>query len=144
MTVLSCEAGLRGNPRLAEPSCKLTYEKENTMFINIDSEKGITSSEKLTFENAMRLLGTATIAIMQGFDEDMKKQLKEEEFKELRGRVYDMYNIMAGNILDTYDPMRSPSTDLTAQAIMEAENAILDREVPDKKEETNESESDPA
>jgi hypothetical protein len=40
--------------------------------------------------------------------------------------------------------MRSPSTDLTAQAIMEAENAILDREVPDKKEETNESESDPA
>ena len=114
------------------------------MFINIDSEKGITSSEKLTFENAMRLLGTATLAIMQGLDEDMKKRLNEEEFKELRGRVYDMYNIMAGNILDTYDPMRSPSTDLTAQAIMEAENAILDREVPDKKEETNESESDPA
>jgi hypothetical protein len=114
------------------------------MFINIDSEKGITSSEKLTFEDAMRLLGTATIAIMQGFDEDMRPQLNEEEFKELHGRVYDMYNIMAGNILDTYDPMRSPQTDLTAQAIMEAENAILDREVPDKKEEANESESDPA
>lgn len=118
------------------------------MFINIDSEKGITSSEKLTFENAMRLLGTATIALMQGFDEDMKAQLSEEEFKEVHGRVYDMYNIMAGNILDTYDPTRSPQTDLTAQAIMEAENAILDREVPDETAEptpeASESESDPA
>lgn len=118
------------------------------MFINIDSEKGITSSEKLTFENAMRLLGTATIALMQGFDEDMKAQLSEEEFEKVHGRVYDMYNIMAGNILDTYDPTRSPQTDLTAQAIMEAENAILDREVPEENAEptpeASESESDPA
>jgi hypothetical protein len=114
------------------------------MFINIDSEKGITSSENLTFENAMRLIGTATIAIMQGFDEDMKKQFSDEEFKEIHGRVYDMYNIMAGNILDTYDPTRSPQTDLTAQAIMEAENAILDREVPETNPEESESESDPA
>ena len=78
----------------------------------------------------------------------MKEQLSEEDFQEVRGRVYDMYNIMAGNILDTYDPTRSPQTDLTAQAIMEAENAILDREVPDQEEEptpeASESESDPA
>ena len=112
------------------------------MFITIDAEKGITSSEKLTFENAMRLLGTATLAIMQGFDADMKDRLNEEDFQEARGRVYDMYNIMAGNILDTYDPMRSPMTDLTARAIMEAENAILDREVPDKEPEG--STTDPA
>lgn len=112
------------------------------MFITIDAEKGITSSEGLTFEQAMRLIGTATIAIMEGFDEDMKQRLDEEGFQEVHGRVYDMYNIMAGNILDTYDPTRSPSTDLTAQAIMEAENAILDREVPDK--EPEESETDPA
>jgi hypothetical protein len=129
---------------LLSPHVNQPTKKENTMFINIDSEKGITSSEKLTFENAMRLLGTATIAIMQGFDEDMRKQLSEEAFNEVHGRVYDMYNIMAGNILDTYDPTRSPQTDLTAQAIMEAENAILDREVPDTEEEVSKSESDPA
>ena len=116
------------------------------MFITIDAEKGITCSEKLTFEEAMMLIGSATLQLMHDVDEHLKATAESsEEYNEAHGRIYDMYNIMAGNILDAFDSDRSPSTDLTAQAILEAENAILDREVPTvvtTSEETESSDSE--
>lgn len=100
------------------------------MFLNIDSEKGITASDKLNFEDALRLIGTATIALMDGLDKQVKETAPEDTYKEVHGRIYDMYNIMAGNILDAFDNTRSPATDLTAEAILRAENEILDEAVP--------------
>lgn len=114
------------------------------MFITIDSEKGISCSEGLAFVDAMRLIGSATLHIMNDVDENAKANAKDAgEYEETHGHIYDMYNTMAGNILDQFDHERSPATDLTAQAILEAENAILDRETTEEAapEETTE---DPA
>lgn len=101
------------------------------MYITIDSDSGkITASEHLSFEDSMRLLGTAQLTLMHGLDDYVKEQ-DPESYPEVHGHIYDLFNIMAGNILDNFDNTRSPATDLTAEAILRAENEILDERVPD-------------
>ena len=110
------------------------------MFIHIDSETGISSNEHLSFEDSLRLLGTAALSLMQGLDSFVKDK-DPEHYEIVHGHIYDTFNIMAGNILDAFDNTRSPATDLTAEAILRAENEILDEQVPtDEPEETIEIE----
>jgi hypothetical protein len=99
------------------------------MFITIDTEKGISSSERLSFEDSMRIIGTAALTLMHGLD-DYVKENDAENYESVHGHIYDTFNIMAGNILDAFEPNRSPATDLTAEAILRAENEILDEKVP--------------
>ena len=112
------------------------------MFIHIDSEKGIQCSEKLTFIEALQLIGSATLQLMNDCDANAKANAPDEKaYEEVHGRIYDLFNVIAGNVLDQFDGDRSPATDLTAQAILEAENAILDRETADvENEDTVDSE----
>lgn len=107
------------------------------MFITIDSEKGITCSEGLVFNEGMRLIGSAALHIMHDADDFAKKNARDAgEYEEIHGHIYDMFNAMAGNILDQFDGERSPNTSLTERAILEAENAILDRETATVAEES--------
>lgn len=100
------------------------------MFIHIDTEEGISTNEHLSFEDSLRLIGTAALSMMTGLD-DYVKENDAENYESVHGRIYDMFNIMAGNILDAFDSTRSPATDLTAEAILRAENEILDEKVPE-------------
>ena len=77
----------------------------------------------------MRILGTAILSLMEGLDKYVKEN-DETNYESVHGRIYDTFNIMAGNILDAFDNSRSPATDLTAEAILRAENEILDEKVP--------------
>ena len=99
------------------------------MFIRIDSETGLSSNEHLSFDDALRLIGTAALSIMEGLDKYVKEN-DTENYESVHGAIYDKFNIMAGNILDAFDSNRSPATDLTAEAILRAENEILDEQVP--------------
>jgi hypothetical protein len=101
------------------------------MFIHIDSETGISSNEHLSFEDSLRLLGTAALSLMKGLDTYVKEN-DADNYESVHGHIYDTFNIMAGNILDAFDDTRSPATDLTAEAILRAENEILDEKVPDE------------
>lgn len=98
------------------------------MFIHIDTETGISASEHLSFDDALRLIGTAALSMMEGLDKYVKEN-DAENYESVHGAVYDKFNIMAGNILDAFDNTRSPATDLTAEAILRAENEILDEQV---------------
>jgi hypothetical protein len=100
------------------------------MFIHIDSETGLSSNEHLSFDDALRLLGTAALSMMEGLDTYVKEN-DAENYERVHGAIYDKFNIMAGNILDAFDNSRSPATDLTAEAILRAENEILDEKVPE-------------
>ena len=99
------------------------------MFIHIDSESGLSSNEHLSFDDALRLIGTAALSVMEGLDNYVKEH-DAENYESVHGAIYDKFNIMAGNILDAFDSERSPATDLTAEAILRAENEILDEQVP--------------
>lgn len=116
--------------------------KANDAYINISALNGIEVSERLDITAGLRLLGTAILAIMQGAVDNAAKTFvdDDEKISLIKGGIYDMTNSMFGNILDMFDPENSPQTNLTAQAIMEAENAILDREVPDEALETMDEE----
>lgn len=99
------------------------------MFIHIDSEHGISSNEHLSFDDALRLVGTAALSLMEGLDKYVKEN-DAKNYESVHGAIYDKFNFMAGNILDAFDSTRSPATDLTAEAILRAENEILDEQVP--------------
>lgn len=99
------------------------------MYLHIDSEEGISSNEHLSFEDSLRILGTAALSLMKGLDNYVKEN-DAENYESVHGHIYDTFNIMAGNILDAFDNTRSPATDLTAEAILRAENEILDEKVP--------------
>lgn len=114
------------------------------MFIHIDSEQGLSSNEHLSFDDALRLIGTAALSIMEGLDKYVKEN-DADNYESVHGAIYDKFNIMAGNILDAFDSERSPATDLTAEAILRAENEILDEQVPElEPEETIEIEVTPS
>lgn len=112
------------------------------MFIHIDTETGISSNEHLSFEDSLRILGTTCLSLMQGLDKYVKEN-DADNYESVHGRIYDTFNIMAGNILDAFDDNRSPATDLTAEAILRAENEILDEKFPTEVEETVEIEVTP-
>ena len=102
------------------------------MFLHIDVEEGktnISASERLSFEDSLRILGTTALSLMRGLDGYVKDN-DPENYDAVHGHIYDTFNIMAGNILDAFDDTRSPATDLTAEAILRAENEILDEAVP--------------
>lgn len=62
----------------------------------------------------------------------------------LRGEIYDMVNAMAANTLDAFEPLPKNGADqLTAEAILRAENEILDGvEVEDAEEEEEETDAE--
>lgn len=66
----------------------------------------------------------------------------------LRGEIYDMVNAMASNTLDAFEPLPKNGADqLTAEAILRAENEILDEvgdgvEVEDEDEDEEVEDSD--
>ena len=114
------------------------------MFIHIDSETGISSNEHLSFEDSLRLIGTAALSLMEGLDSYVKEK-DPDNYDTVHAHIYDSFNILAGNILDAFDSTRSPATDLTAEAILRAENEILDERVPTlEPEETEEIEATPS
>jgi hypothetical protein len=53
----------------------------------------------------------------------------DPNYQEIKDDMYFMLNVAAGNLLDRFDPNPTKhfATELTAQAIMEAENKIIDR-----------------
>ena len=49
----------------------------------------------------------------------------EKQMKALKCEIYDIYNATASNVLDMFDPTVEKCTNLTAEAILKAENEIL-------------------
>ena len=80
----------------------------------------------ITFPELARALFTTLLHFMQQTSE------QGDNNPELRGELYDMVNALAGNTLDMFEPNPSNGSDkLTAEAILRAENEILDEEVQD-------------
>ena len=52
-------------------------------------------------------------------------QTDQKQVKAIKGEIYDIYNATASNVLDMFDPTAEKCTNLTAEAILKAENEIL-------------------
>lgn len=110
---------------------KLILTEENGQF-NMHTEAPI------DFQNLVQMLLTAMLgacrATMETAEEsyDANEKIQNEVDKEVflrqvKGEIYDMINFGVTNMLGEFAPEIENHPDLTAQAIMEAENAILDK-----------------
>lgn len=110
---------------------KLILTEENGQF-NMHTENPV------NFQTVTQMLLTAMLgacratveAAVADYDknEDLQKKVGKETFIEhLKGELYDMVNFGVTNMLGEFAPEIENHPDLTAQAIMEAENAILDK-----------------
>ena len=110
---------------------KLILTEENGK-VNLHTEAPI------NFQTVTQMLLTAMLgacratveAAVADYDknEDLQKKVDKETFlASFKGDIYDMINFGVTNMLGEFAPEIENHPDLTAQAIMEAENAILDK-----------------
>lgn len=114
------------------PIKMLYYRKQkevHTMkMISITEDGGLMQSEPMTAQDLSAMLLTG---ILNSFTYFVNKQESEEEKKACAEELYDMFNLQASALLERLIPDKELRPDLTAEAIMRAENEILDEAVPD-------------
>ena len=96
--------------------------------ISITEDGGLMQSEPMTAQDLSAMLLTG---ILNSFTYFVNKQESEEEKKACAEELYDMFNLQASALLERLIPDKELRPDLTAEAIMRAENEILDEAVPD-------------
>lgn len=96
--------------------------------ISITEDGGLMQSEPMTAQDLSAILLTG---ILNSFTYFVNKQESEEEKKACAEELYDMFNLQASALLERLVPDKELRPDLTAEAIMRAENEILDEAVPD-------------
>ncbi len=99
----------------------ITLHEDNTMSVNA---KGSVSYPEMTMA-----LGTAQLHAMCSTYDGIKAAYPdktEDELKTLKGHIYDIYNGQASLILDKFAPDIELHKDLTVDALLKAENELLD------------------
>jgi hypothetical protein len=100
--------------------------EDNKIFFEIKDNKVHVTYEHptLTLPDFLQVISTgvlqAMISIVAAAPEDQRTQVKEE--------LYDMYNAAASNTLNYFAPEIEMRPHLTAQAILEAEDNIINRQ----------------
>lgn len=89
--------------------------------ISITQDGMILSSEQLHVTDYINI----TLAAQLNIFNDILDNAKEEDRDEVRGELYDMYNLAASAFLKAFAPDLELRPDLTEEAIMRAENEIL-------------------
>lgn len=76
--------------------------------------------------NAQEISSIFLNGILQVFNDIVNQQETEENKKECKEELYDMFNAQASTLLEVLIPDKELRPDLTAEAILKMENEILD------------------
>lgn len=95
--------------------------------ISITQDGMMMSSEDLHVADYINI----TLAAQLNMFNDILHRAKEEDKENLRGELFDMYNLAASAFLKAFAPELELRPGLTEEAIMRAENEILDERVAD-------------
>ena len=116
-------------------------EKSNKRLINIAEEDGKVSFKlagSFTAEDVVLTCNTVILSVMNQLVNSYEKTLAEaakgpvtdqkvrEKVAELKGMLYDFYNVNASNLLAAFAPEFEKNPDLTTQAILKAENDLIE------------------
>ena len=97
--------------------------KNNKIVITIKDGTVSTNYDKpMDAGDALIALATASLAVMN----TLVSQVPEDEKEACTNAMYDAYNIVASNVLTQFAPHLELRPNLTTQAILEAENKIID------------------
>ena len=113
-----------------------------TIKLQIDTEANqltVEVSEPTTGELMMQAFCTAILNLMNKCTADFNATTEDEtERKRFKEFLYDEANANMSNVLESYAPELDAHPNLTEQAILEAENAILEKQFAEQAEQTEE------
>lgn len=89
--------------------------------ISITQDGMMLASEELHVADYINITLTAQLNMFN----DIVHKTKEEDKENVRGELYDMYNLAASAFLKAFAPELELRPDLTEEAILRAENEIL-------------------
>lgn len=92
--------------------------------ISLTDQGAFISSEPLNPEDYINL----TLSAQLNFFEEIVASAPEDKQEEVTEFLYDMYNLAASAFLETFAPEIELRPDLTVEAILEAENQLLDQQ----------------
>lgn len=125
-------------------------ENSKRRLINIAEEDGKVSFKlagSFTAEDVILVCNTVILSAMNQLVGNYEKALAEaakgpvtdqkwgEKVAELKGMLYDFYNVNAANLLSAFAPEFEKNPDLTTQAILKAENDLIEEKYDELKKE---------
>lgn len=125
-------------------------ENSKRRLINIAEEDGKVSFKlagAFTAEDVILVCNTVILSAMNQLVGNYEKALAEgakgpaadqkwgEKVAELKGMLYDFYNVNASNLLIAFAPEFEKNPDLTTQAILKAENDLIEEKYDELKKE---------
>lgn len=99
---------------------------------------------KFVAEDVVLICNTVILSAMNQLVANYEKTLEanapegtdtEAQIAELKGMLYDFYNVNASNLLVTFAPEFEKNPDLTTQAILKAENELIEEKYDELKAE---------
>lgn len=99
---------------------------------------------KFVAEDVVLICNTVILSAMNQLVANYSKTLEanapegidtEAQIAELKGMLYDFYNVNASNLLVTFAPEFEKNPDLTTQAILKAENELIEEKYDELKAE---------
>ena len=95
----------------------------NTIKIHLkdDGKLDLDLKYPLTFDDLLSVFMSITLGSMN----KMVADAPEEAQADVKGALYDLFNVAASKVLQNFAPEMELRPNLTAQAIMEAENRII-------------------
>lgn len=99
------------------------------MLISISSDGAFLASDNITPHTYINLTLSAQLNL---FNHILQSAQSPEEAQAMKEDLYDMFNKAASAFLEAFAPDLELRPDLTAEAILKAENTILDTNVQDQ------------
>lgn len=95
--------------------------KTITITANDNNTASLKMSEPIALDDMLTMLLSSAHAMMN----DVVAHAPEDKKTECRGVLYDFFNVAASSLLQRFAPEMELRPNLTAKAIMEAENRII-------------------
>lgn len=103
---------------------------EATITLEISGNSlSVSTTQGLTLPDAMQALCTAACSMLRQTHQHISEKLPEGIASEkVKEDLYDLANLMFSNVLSQFAPEIEMRPDLTCEAILRAENEILDEQ----------------
>ena len=92
--------------------------------LNDKNQMTLTTKKPIHFEDMLQITQTALLSHAN----TILKNVPEEDLEAVKGSLYDKMNLAFSRTLEFFAPEFEVNPGLTAQAILEAENAIIERQ----------------
>lgn len=96
---------------------------EIVLILNDKNQLRVKMKNPMSFEDLLQVTQTAVL----GHAKQVMEQVPQDDVEEVKGAFYDLMNQAFSRTLEFFAPELELHPNLTAQAILEAENALIEK-----------------